>query len=401
MTHQAPGTPGIDTTQALPGRLRAFQRTVAVEKLLSVLPRFQPMLTSLCRAAGCGVAEPQAMLVLVAGDTDHHVLQQGFEPRLPAVHPHRQGVMLSHHVVALGEPLAVEDTGAAWPLDAENGIGAFLGVPVRFQGEVVGCLGVVAPAARAWSTSQQALLTELASLADQAFDTAWRQALADHLHEQAQLRLQALEAGVIQRQMAFRDIRQALALQVTRLRLSADGDRSSDAQWLAHLHEQLGEVNEGVLSGLGAPVMPSQTAHTTCAELLALAVHVVAPERVRLDATHPDDEGPLSQQVDAVQQPGLLRMFVTLLREALRHLPAEQSLSLRLLPQQASGHGALRVRACSAAGAEPGFGSDLPQHIEALLCDTMKPFASRLWLDDAEGLSLVLSWEGLGASASG
>jgi hypothetical protein len=102
--------------------------------------------------------------------------------------------------------------------------------------------------------------------------------------------------------------------------------------------------------------------------------------------------------VDAVQQPGLLRMFVTLLREALRHLPAEQSLSLRLLPQQASGHGALRVQACSAPGAAPGFGSDLPQHIEALLCDTMKPFASRLWLDDAEGLSLVLSWEGLGGT---
>jgi hypothetical protein len=78
-------------------------------------------------------------------------------------------------------------------------------------------------------------------------------------------------------------------LQVTRLRLSADGARSSDAQWLAHLHEQLGEVNAGVLSGLGAPVMPTQTAHTTCAELLARAVHVVAPERVRLDATHTND----------------------------------------------------------------------------------------------------------------
>lgn len=395
-------SPAHDAAAELQARLQAFQRIVAVDRLLTIQHRFEGLLSSLCQAVRSGVGTHHAMLGIVGTDADHYPLQVGFEPPM-APHPHRLGLTLCQHLVLQGKSLAIEDTHAS-PTWAdvksvrEGVVGAYLGVPVRFQGEMVGSLCAVSHEPRAWQAQDHALMQSLAKLAEDAFEAAWRQEVAQRDAEQTQLRLQALEAGIIQRQMAFREIRQALAMQATRLRLAPEGTRATEAEWLERLHQQLGEVNEGVLSDVSNAASRTHAADTSCGELLALAAHVVAPDRIRLDDVA-DALGSLSTPVAAMQQPALLRTFVTVLRESLRPLTLRQAasgasgVSTRLLPVT-DGRCALRVQAWGETGGEPAFPADLPRRVEAMICSTLKELDARLSTapDAQAGQALLLTW---------
>lgn len=390
---------GETASERLTRKLRAFQRTVAVERLLGVQGKFQPMLKGLCEAAVHGLAVERVMLALVSADTDHYALQQGFAPAL-APHSHSQGATLCHHVIDQGLPLVIDDTRAAPPWRdigsvRHGGVHAYLGVPVRFQGEVVGSLCVVTPEARAWQEREVALLGSLAVLAEQAFQSAWSQELADHCAEQTRQRLQALEAGIIHRQMAFREIRQALALQVAKLKMSPQGTRTSDVDWLERLHEHLGEVNEGVLSGLGSATAEAPLAQTTFAELLALAAHVVAPRRIHLNADGPQDHALLTEPISAAHQPALLRMLVTILQESVRALRPDQSLRVMVHGLDDTGQ-ALAFGVTDAGGQPQELADDLVPHVSAMIRDPMRQLGCRLWASDQSPRHILFSMFGAG-----
>lgn len=378
--------------ERLPTRLRSFQRAVAVDRLLSVQARFQPWLKHLCQISTQGLGVERAMLALVASDTDHYPLQQGFEPPL-APHPHHQGTTLCHHVVDQGLPLVIDDTHASAPWRdissvRHGGVHAYLGVPVKFQGEVVGSLCVVAEQARHWQDQELALLACVGLMAEEAFDRAWREELAEHCAEQTRQRLQALEAGILQRQMAFREIRQALALQVAKMRIPAEGSRPGDIEWLERLHHRLGEVNEGVLSDLGSPTVEVPQAHTSFAELLALAVHVVAPAQIKLTA---QADPLLLDAIDAARQPALLRLLVTLLQESVRALPPDHTLQIGLQTIDSLAP-ALTIQAQSPQGDLLDLPANLLAHITSMTVEPMTRLQARLWAsDDAPG-QLLLTW---------
>ena len=354
-------SPANDTSAQ--ASLQALHRVIAVDRLLSIQDSFQSSLRSLCEAVCSGVGTDRAMLGLVGAESDHYPLQVGFEPPM-ASHAHGLGRTLCQHLVLRGSCLVIDDTHAS-PTWAdvksvrEGSVGAYLGVPVRFQGELVGSLCAVSHVPRVWQARDQAVMAALAHMAEDVLETAWQQAVARQDAEQTQLRLQALEAGIIQRQMAFREIRQALAMQVARLRLHPDAERAGEAVWLEALHQQLGEVNEGVLSELSNAVARPLAADTSCGELLALAAHVVAPDRIRLTEAG-DAPSCLSAPVVALRQPALLRVFVTLLRESLRSLSAQQGVAIHLQPL-AEGRCAMRVQAWRDDGGAAPLSPDLPR----------------------------------------
>ncbi len=382
----------VSVNERMPQKLRAFQRAVAVDRLLGVQARFKPLLKHLCQIATQGLGVERAMLALVTSDTDHYPLQRGFEPPLEA-NPHAQGATLCHHVIDMGLPLVIDDTHASAPWRdigsvRHGGVHAYLGVPVRFQGEVVGSLCVVAPQARHWQDHELALLASVGLMAEQAFDGAWREELAEHCAEQTRQRLQALEAGIIQRQMAFRDIRQALALQVAKMRIAPEGSRPSDVESLERLHDRLGEVNEGVLSDLGSATVEVPQAQTSFAELLALAVHVVAPARITLTA---QTDPMLLDPVEAARQPALLRLLVTLLQESVRALPPHHALQIGL--QAVDGVApALTLQAQSPEGDLVNLPATLLAHITSMILEPMNRLQARLWASENSPGQLLLTW---------
>lgn len=393
---------GERAAERLSQKLRAFQRTVTVERLLEVQGRFQPMLQRLCDAAVHGLSVERVMLALVSADTDHYVLQRGFTPAL-VPHPHSQGETLCHHVIDQDLPLVIDDARAAAPWCdmgsvCEGGVHAYLGVPVRFQGEVVGSLCVVTPEPRAWQDRDVALLGSLASVAEQAFESAWDQQIADHCAEQTRERLQAIEAGIIHRQMAFREIRQALALQVAKMKMTPEGGRASEVDWLERLHDHIGEVNEGVLSGLGSATAEPPSAQTTFAELLALAAHVVAPTRIRLDAEGRQDNALLTQSLEAAHQPALLRILVTLLQESVRALLDDQWVRVTVQDLEGSGQ-ALTIGATDALGEPQDLAADLAPHISAMLRQPMRELGCHLWTSEGPPHRLLFAKVGVGPAA--
>ena len=113
---------------------------------------------------------PVSLVTLIGGDRSFFKSAHG----LPAVPPGRS-VPLSHsmcqHVVASGEPLAVDDTRSHALLRdngavTELGAGAYLGVPLRSpSGHVIGTVCAVDLDAREWSDGDAAALLAAAAAA--------------------------------------------------------------------------------------------------------------------------------------------------------------------------------------------------------------------------------------------
>jgi PAS domain S-box-containing protein len=146
-----------------PGRLVALQQTNLLDTAA------EEAFDRLARLAARLLNAPIALVTLV--DTDRLFLKACLglpEPwasarQLPLSHS------LCHRLLATGQPLVIGDVGAD-PLARGNqavvelGVAAYLGIPLRFAGQVLGSLCVADRQPRAWTAEDVAVLTDVAGL---------------------------------------------------------------------------------------------------------------------------------------------------------------------------------------------------------------------------------------------
>jgi GAF domain-containing protein len=165
----------------LPDVMGKLKRTMAVDQLLEIEPDFSKTLSRVCKIASLALDAPRAMVALVTGNHDLYPLQEGFTPAI-APHAHAEGPTLCHFTVAIGEPVAINDTQTGLPwMDVksvrEAGVKSYLGVPLRFRNEVVGSLCVVHVESRHWRATDVRLMQELGAWTEQEFEFAWSRRL--------------------------------------------------------------------------------------------------------------------------------------------------------------------------------------------------------------------------------
>jgi PAS domain S-box-containing protein len=146
-----------------PGRLAALQQTNLLDTAA------EEAFDRLARLAARLLAAPIALVTLV--DTDRLFLKACLglpEPwasarQLPLSHS------LCHRLLATGQPLVIGDVGTD-PLARGNqavvelGVAAYLGIPLRFEGQVLGSLCVADRQPRPWTQDDVAALADVAGL---------------------------------------------------------------------------------------------------------------------------------------------------------------------------------------------------------------------------------------------
>ncbi len=183
-----------DRYQQLVGRVDAVvarsERLRAVAACGLLRPDADEALDGITSLARELLQVPAAFVAALDRDRDFYKSQQGFAEPL-ASRREVGGRTFCHYTATLGSVLAIGDTmaGAPWrevPTVESLGVRAYLGVPLRFEGEVVGSLCVIDNRSRQWSPLEVRTLEQLALSAMRELDL--RRALDRARHEAAEVR---------------------------------------------------------------------------------------------------------------------------------------------------------------------------------------------------------------------
>lgn len=122
----------------------------------------------LTRLAASLLAVPVSFFSLVDADCDFYVSQVGFGEDL-AQRRELRGRTFCHYALQQDGPLVIEDTHAdptyrAVPTVDSLGVRAYIGIPVRLEGEVIGSMCVVDMKPRRWSDREIEILQSIADI---------------------------------------------------------------------------------------------------------------------------------------------------------------------------------------------------------------------------------------------
>ena len=128
----------------------------------------QERLDSLTLAASQRLATPMAFMSIVE---DHRVFfagATGISGELARTREHSPEATYCHYVAAMDDVLMVNDSTTdelvqGHPATTGNGVRAYLGVPLRYQGQCLGSFCVVDVRTREWTDEDLAALEELAA----------------------------------------------------------------------------------------------------------------------------------------------------------------------------------------------------------------------------------------------
>ncbi|WP_196933720.1 GAF domain-containing protein, partial [Pseudacidovorax intermedius] len=198
------------------------------------------------------------------------------------------GRTFCHYTHALGRTLAIQDTRAEspWrevPTVRTLGVAAYLGVPVRHQGQVVGSLCVIDQVPRRWGEQEIDLLEAMAqSIERELALRATLRVARDDMRRQAELVLEreTLVANVLH-DLATPMLSLQLSLAMLRKRHPGEADALAG---LGHatdmLRELVGALNGRRLArgGVGdTPPMPAEPALPIKAGLTSRELQATAP----------------------------------------------------------------------------------------------------------------------------
>ncbi len=151
---------------ALTALLRSPERLAAVQRsgLLDSPP--EEAFDALTRLAALLLKAPASFISIVDAERDFYKSQIGFPDTL-AHQRQLTGRTFCHHALAQAEPLVIDDTQAhqewqAVPTVTSMGVRAYVGVPVRLDGQTIGSLCVIDHQPRAWTATELAIITQLA-----------------------------------------------------------------------------------------------------------------------------------------------------------------------------------------------------------------------------------------------
>lgn len=160
MSESAADAAKFDRLIRSPDRLAAVQRT----ELLDTLP--EEAFDVLTRLAALLLKAPASFVSIVDSERDFYFSQVGFPAPL-ASSRQLSGRTFCHHALAQDEPLVISDTYSqpAWksvPTVDSLGIRAYVGVPLRVDGQTVGSFCVIDNQPREWNATELEIIGQLA-----------------------------------------------------------------------------------------------------------------------------------------------------------------------------------------------------------------------------------------------
>lgn len=170
-------------------RVRDAARVALTRQLALLSPGEDAPLDELVALARTVTQAPVAFLGAIGEDFDHYKAVSGAPEPLASTR-RLHGRTFCHYTHAAGRTVALEDTTALpapWcevPTVKTMGIAAYLGVPLRLDGQVVASLCVVDVKPRPWTTQERQLLEALAKsfereLANRLNLASWQQLAAE------------------------------------------------------------------------------------------------------------------------------------------------------------------------------------------------------------------------------
>jgi signal transduction histidine kinase len=177
-------TAGFDMSEvegAVDARLASPLRLAAVSRsgLLDTPP--EEAFDALTRLAATLLRVPASFVSVVDEGRDFYKSQVGFAAPLAAARQ-LEGRTFCHYTLERGTPLVIADTASdpvwlAVPTVGSLGVRAYLGVPLRLDGETIGSLCVIDDRPRAWTATEIDILVQLALSA--AREITMREALRE------------------------------------------------------------------------------------------------------------------------------------------------------------------------------------------------------------------------------
>ena len=380
----------LDAHRQMPARLAAVQASGLDDATA------RPALDDLTRLAARLLGASASFVALLLAQEDRYVSHTGLPPPL-ADEARCGGRSLCHYTLAASETLVIEDTTAHAPWRQVPSVGAiggraYIGVPLRLDGQVIGSFCVIDQQPRAWTALQIDTVQQLAASAER--DISLRFALgrerqqATRTQRRARERAQSLVA-LAQEVQAPMQALQLCCLQLTRqaAALPASAALASLAQ---RLSEATGLMRDSLARNLRPTPRQSDPALHVAVPLDELAHAVLAlvqPLAALRDVGLVLQLGsPATARLDYAQA---LRLVLHLCLHALEQaVPGQQVVlsSVAPPPAPATGLPAWRWAISAGSSAAPAAGAEAP-HWEPLASDRQD------LLDHArhQGLSLRLS----------
>lgn len=230
---------------------------------------------------------PVSFFGAIGPEVDHYKAIEGAGPPLSDTRT-MAGRTFCHYTHALGRTLAIEDTRAEspWrevPTVRTLGVAAYLGVPVRHQGQVVGSLCVIDQVPRRWGEQEIDLLEAMAqSIERELALRAMLRGAREDMRRQAELVLEreTLVANVLH-DLATPMLSLQLSLAMLRKRHPGEADALAG---LGHatdmLRELVGALNGRRLArggGADMPPMPAEPTSPTKAGLASRELQATVP----------------------------------------------------------------------------------------------------------------------------
>ena len=155
----------IEAARLSPERLQALRDTGLLDSAET------QALDRLSRLAAKLLGVPVAFLSLVDAERDFYASHSGLTGEIANTREVR-GTTFCHLGLVSGGPVAIEDTHSdplhrAVPTVDSMGIGAYLGIPIRIGGEVIGAMCAVDFKPRQWSDNDREILQGIADAAHQ------------------------------------------------------------------------------------------------------------------------------------------------------------------------------------------------------------------------------------------
>lgn len=220
-----------EETTRLAALVNAPARLAAVERARLLDTPAEEAFDALTRMAAALLRVPASFVSVVDRDRDFYKSQAGFPDALADA---RQlvGVTFCHHTLSSSGPLVISDTHAepgwrAVPTVDSLGVRAYVGVPLRLDGETIGSFCVTDTVPRAWSVEEVAILEQLALSAER--ELTLRAALRDAREEasRSQALVRATEEIVAVISHDLRTPLQVLHLSASALRLSCTPEQAA------------------------------------------------------------------------------------------------------------------------------------------------------------------------------
>ncbi|MDA8455355.1 GAF domain-containing sensor histidine kinase [Acidovorax sp. GBBC 3334] len=302
-------------------RLRAVRASGLLDSPAE--PGFDSLTATAARLLGAAAC----FISIVDEQRDFYKSQSGFPGPLADA---RQvgGLTFCHFTLDRDEALTIADTHAdpqwqAVPTVQSMGVRAYVGVPLKLEGQNIGSFCVIDTVPRAWTADELETIRQLAVSAARELDL--RAALVAAQQAAAMARAQALSRERVLAVVAH-DLRtplQVLQLSATRLQRGSEGPNEAIIQRMLSAVGIMATMVDGLLK-------PDDSASTVqavaVASLAADAVHMMAPiaEKCRTALV----VGPLPEAVVRVDYGQLVRVLGNLIGNSLKYSPAGSTVRL-------------------------------------------------------------------------